>query len=107
MKITLNYPKIPPFGRVSGIIVICGLMLASALASAALMNPSPALADGAEQIAGIGYFAEPGECNDPQGAGADFALRMTGDLEGCHYVYVETATCSPSGTYSAGVNTRW
>jgi hypothetical protein len=24
---------------------------------------------------------------------------MTGDLVGCHYVFVETSFCSPSGTY--------
>jgi hypothetical protein len=25
---------------------------------------------------------------------------MTGDLEGCHYVFVETARCSPGGAYT-------
>jgi hypothetical protein len=55
---------------------------------------------GATQISGIGSFAEPGECNDPEGQGSDFALTMTGDLEGCHYVFVETARCSPGGAYT-------
>ena len=64
-----------------------------------LTVPSPALAEGATQISGIGFPAATGECIDSQGAGSDFAIRMTGDLEGCHYVFVETATCSPSGTY--------
>jgi hypothetical protein len=31
--------------------------------------------------------------------GADFALIMTGDLDGCLYTFVETAQSSPSGTY--------
>ena len=70
-----------------------------ALYSVVLTVPSPALAEGATQISGVGYFAEPGECTDPEGQGADFALTMTGDLEGCHYVFVETAEGSPSGTY--------
>ena len=58
------------------------------------------LTRGATQISGIGAYAEPGECNDPEGQGSDFVLIMTGDLEGCHYVFVETARCSPGGTYS-------
>jgi hypothetical protein len=70
-----------------------------ALLSVGLMGSSPALAGGATQISGIGFFAETGECTDPDGQYADFALKMTGDLEGCHYVFVETAVCSPSGTY--------
>jgi len=71
-----------------------------ALSSVVLTAPSPAHAGGATQISGIGYFAEPGECtDDPEGEGADFANRIEGDLEGCLYVFVETATGSPSGTY--------
>jgi hypothetical protein len=70
-----------------------------ALISIVLTVPSPALAEGATQISGIGFPAETGECTDSQGEGSDFAIKMTGDLEGCHYVFVETATCSPSGIY--------
>ena len=58
------------------------------------------LTAGATQISGIGYFAGPAECNDPQGEGSDYDLIMTGDLEGCHYVFVETATCSAGGAYN-------
>ena len=58
------------------------------------------LTQGATQISGIGYYAEPGACNDIQGQGSDYVLTMTGDLQGCHYVFVETATCSPGGTYT-------
>ena len=70
-----------------------------ALFSVGLTVPSPALAGGATQISGLGSFDGTGECSDSEGAGADFALIMAGDLEGCHYVFVETAECSPSGTY--------
>ena len=57
-------------------------------------------AGGATQMSGIGYYAELGQCDDPEGQGADYALTMTGDLEGCHYVFVETAGCSAGGAYS-------
>jgi hypothetical protein len=53
---------------------------------------------GATQIAGIGYFDELGDC-DHVSQGADFALLLTGDLEGCLYVFVDEHECSPSGTY--------
>jgi hypothetical protein len=57
-------------------------------------------AGGAAQMSGIGYYAEPGQCDDPDGEGADYVLSMTGDLDGCHYVFVETASCSAGGAYS-------
>jgi hypothetical protein len=57
------------------------------------------LTGGATQISGIGFFAEPGQCNDPEGQGSDYALIMTGALEGCHYVFVEIAGCSAGGAY--------
>ena len=60
---------------------------------------SPVLAEGATQISGIAVFDDRGECDDPEGEGADFALIMDGDLEGCLYTFVETAESSPSGTY--------
>ena len=64
----------------------------------------PVSAGGATQISGIGYFPSEGECDDravtgPEGQPWDFALKLTGDLEGCWYVVVETAECRPSGTY--------
>jgi hypothetical protein len=58
------------------------------------------LTRGATQISGIGFFAAPAECNDPEGVGSDYDLTMTGDLEGCHYVFIETARCSAGGTYN-------
>jgi len=53
--------------------------------------------EGATQISGVGFFAETGECNADQGA--TYAVRMTGDIEGCLYVFVDEFECSPSGTY--------
>jgi len=73
-----------------------------ALISGVLMAPSLASAGGATQIAGVGFFAEPGECTDfvtGPGEYYEFALNMTGDLDGCHYVHIESFECSPSGTY--------
>ena len=53
---------------------------------------------GATQISGTGFIAGTGECTSPP-PGALFALTMTGDLEGCLYVFVDEFECSPSGTY--------
>ena len=60
--------------------------------------PSPAFAGGATQISGVAFFDEDDIC-DSGSVGADFALIMTGDLEGCLYTFIETAQSSPSGTY--------
>ena len=54
--------------------------------------------NGATQISGVGFYASAAEC-DYASEGADFALLLTGDLEGCLFVYVESYECSPSGTY--------
>ncbi|HXV44069.1 MAG TPA: hypothetical protein VEC96_13460 [Anaerolineae bacterium] len=78
------------------IILALTALAVVALFSVVLTVPSPALAGGATQISGLGFFAEPSDCDDNLG---DFALLMTGDLEGCHYVTVLTSECSPSGTY--------
>ena len=67
--------------------------------SISVFFPTSSQAGEAVPIAGIGFFADPGECIDAEGSGSDFALRMTGDLEGCLYVFVADWTCSPSGTY--------
>ena len=72
-------------------------MIVAALFTGTLMFPSRATADGATQISGIGYWPGAGECSDLQGA--DYALKLTGDLEGCLYTFVETSVCAPSGTY--------
>lgn len=71
-----------------------------AVLSLAFAAASPAFAAGATQISGIGYWSEPGQCTDPEGAGADYSVYLTGDLEGCHYTFVETSVCSPGGAYN-------
>jgi hypothetical protein len=53
---------------------------------------------GAKQITGVGFFDESDAC-ESSNQGAYFALNMTGDLEGCLYVFVDDYECSPSGTY--------
>ena len=55
---------------------------------------------GAVQISGVGYYAGAAECNDAEGQGSDYDLIMTGDLEGCHYIFIESASCSPGGAYT-------
>lgn len=53
---------------------------------------------GATQVSGIGYYATAGEC-DYENQGAAYAIRMTGDLQGCLYAFIDEYECSPSGTY--------
>jgi hypothetical protein len=82
-------------------------LVAVALIGVVSTAPSPALAGGATQISGVAFFDDPdpldAACNDPEVVGADpppnYALVMTGDLEGCLYTFIETAESSPSGTY--------
>lgn len=62
-------------------------------------GPSPT-PQGAKQISGIGYYAAAGACTDAEGENASYVLTLTGSLTGCHYVFVETAKCSPGGTYT-------
>ena len=70
------------------------------LIGAVLAGPSPMRAAEMKQIAGIGYYAEPGQCTDlPQAQEASYILTMTGSLSGCHYVFVETSRCLASGAY--------
>ena len=54
--------------------------------------------NGAIQISGVGFYATNSEC-DYESQGADYAIRITGDLEGCLYAYIDAFECSPSGTY--------
>lgn len=54
--------------------------------------------NGSKQISGVGFYAETSECDFP-GEGADYAVRMTGDLAGCLYAFIDSYECSPSGTY--------
>lgn len=70
-----------------------------AFLSAVFAGPSAARTQGTKQIAGVGSYAAPGACNDPEGAGADYVLTLTGSLSGCHYVFVESFQCQPGGAY--------
>jgi hypothetical protein len=54
--------------------------------------------NGATQLSGIGFYDPNDACNSSLG-GATFAVAMTGELEGCLYIFVEEFECSPSGTY--------
>ena len=53
---------------------------------------------GGMQLSGVGFYATAGEC-DFVNQGAAYAVRMTGDLEGCLYAFIDEYECSPSGTY--------
>ena len=58
----------------------------------------PGARRGSHADIGVAFFDEADVC-DSGSMGANFALIMTGDLEGCLYTFVETAQSSPSGTY--------
>jgi hypothetical protein len=53
---------------------------------------------GATQLSGVGFYAATDEC-DYLSRGAFYAIRMTGDLEGCLYAFIDSYDCSPGGTY--------
>ena len=56
------------------------------------------LGKGAQQVSGVGFLADAADC-DYASQGAQYAVRMTGDLTGCLYVFIDDFNCSPSGTY--------
>ena len=94
MNVTLHRTLM--VGVLAGALTLAIALVAAKDVSAA---PSPALAGGATQISGVGFFADEETCDDPEGEGDNYALILTGDLEGCLYTFVETAKSSPSGTY--------
>lgn len=51
----------------------------------------------AKVVSGIGYLDANDACNS-KGQGAVFALTMTGDLEGCLYVFIDEFSCT-DGNY--------
>jgi hypothetical protein len=55
--------------------------------------------EGAKQISGLGAYAAPGQCTDPEGAGADYVVFMTGSFSGCNYAFIESSRCTPGGAY--------
>lgn len=89
-------------GRILALCSSAALALSAGCSSdsRSVAGPDPQFViAGATQFSGVGFFAEPGDCNDLEGQGSDYALLMTGDLEGCHYVFVETARCTAGGAY--------
>ena len=70
-----------------------------ALISAVVAGPSPVPSQEMKQISGVGHYAAPGACNDPEGEGSDYVLTLEGSLSGCHYVFVEDFKCKPGGAY--------
>jgi hypothetical protein len=75
-----------------------GTVLVTATLLALILAAPAALAGGATQISGVAFFDGADTC-DSASVGADFALIMTGDLDGCLYTFIETSESSPSGTY--------
>jgi hypothetical protein len=75
-----------------------GTVLVAATLLALILAAPAALAGGATQISGVAFFDGADSC-DSASVGADFALIMTGDLDGCLYTFIETSESSPSGTY--------
>lgn len=55
-------------------------------------------ANAASQISGSSVLASVDEC-DYVSMGASYSLKITGDLEGCWYTFIDAYECSPSGTY--------
>jgi hypothetical protein len=74
------------------------VVLTACVAAMLTVAPTPASAQEVTRISGVGFF-DVDDLGDSGSVGADFALIMTGDLEGFLYVFVETAEFTPSGTY--------
>jgi hypothetical protein len=53
------------------------------------------------EISGVGYFAEGDECK-VAGENPSYILRMTGDLEGCIYTYIDESECVDGYYYEVG-----
>jgi hypothetical protein len=49
-------------------------------------------------LSGVSFYALPEEC-DFEGRGAEYALKMTGELEGCLYAFIDTFSCYGDGFY--------
>ncbi|WP_139352792.1 hypothetical protein [Algoriphagus sp. A40] len=62
------------------------------------LSSSSKKVNGATQVDGIGYFDAADDCGSGS-QGATFAVSMTGDLEGCLFVFVEEFKCNSSGAY--------
>ena len=85
-------------------VVRLRIALAVVVGMALLGIVSLASASGAVQISGVGHYPMPGECEavltDAAGNPYDLTLKLTGDLDGCLYTWVDTSVVHPSGTYN-------
>jgi hypothetical protein len=72
-----------------------------ALINVVLMAPTPASAGGAIQVSGVGFPDLMNEC-EAGSQGADFAVLMTGDLEGCLYAFVDVENTQCINTGNGG-----
>ena len=81
-------------------LTILATLAMAVLISVVLIATTPVQAWGAMQISGDGFFNDGSTCSlgDVEG-NPDFVNILTGDLEGCFYVFVETAKCSSDGIY--------
>ena len=96
MNITLH--------RTLMVCVLAGaLALAVALVAAKDGSAAPSLAHagGATQVSGIGVYDVSCDPKSEIGKsfGADYAILLEGDLQGCLYTNILTSQSSPSGTY--------
>jgi hypothetical protein len=83
------------------VCVLAGaLALAIALVAAKDVSaaPSPERAGGATQISGVAFFDAADTCKSAS-VHADYALIMTGDLDGCLYEFIVPQKTTPSGIY--------
>lgn len=88
---------------ISALVALTMMALISAVFAAPtatrVEGATPTRVEGATPISGIGFYAEAGACTHQEGEGASYILTLTGSLAGCHYVFVETSRCLPSGAY--------
>lgn len=74
------------------------------MALLALAFPTLVSAEEATRISGMAYPAAPGQCTHTVGEGANLAMRLSGDLQGCYYIFVESFVCLPNGIYRMSGN---
>ncbi len=88
-------------------LLVITMLAVVALTSVVLTAPAPVLAEDGTQIMGLGEVDD-GDCGTatPFGQEADFSNKLSGDLTGCLYVFVDSFECGPEGFYvETGVET--
>ena len=78
------------------ISALTALTMMALVSSGVFAGSTPTQSRGAQQISGIGYYAGETECTKYD---ASYKLILTGSLEGCHYVTIETQRCLENGVY--------